>query len=195
MPVRRSRTTISPTAVRRGSMPGLAARRRRCNCAAVAGRSAHIRTEVRSPASDTMSMNRAGRLDVEREPRPPGPLGRFGFVAGPVTRNLELRHRRSLRRRERNFEIPARHGWIEPRMPSYRFGPAARRPATASGARWRRQCRHAGAARLLRAAHRMRSRRGNGLRRWQRAAKRRRRRVGMDRYVIVAAVIRHRRCQ
>ena len=62
-----------------------------------------------------MRMNRAGRLDVEREPRPPGALGRFDLVAAPVTRNLELRHGRALRRHKRNFEIPARHGRIEPR--------------------------------------------------------------------------------
>src|SRR5450432_4506879 len=57
------------------------------------------------------SMDRTGGLDVEREPGPPNPLGRLGLVAtAPLARNLELRHRGSLRRRKRNFEIPARPG-------------------------------------------------------------------------------------
>src|SRR5260370_2211701 len=52
-------------------------------------------------------MDRTGRLDVEREPGSPNPLGRLGLVAAPpLARDLDLRHRWSLPRRQRNFEIP-----------------------------------------------------------------------------------------
>src|ERR1700730_9611621 len=62
------------------------------------------------------SMDRTGRLDVEREPGSPNPLCRLGLVAAAaMARNLELRHRGPLRRRKRNFEIPARPGVVDAR--------------------------------------------------------------------------------
>ena len=57
-------------------------------------------------------VNRARRLDIEREPRAPDPLCRLDFAAAAVSRDLELRHRRSLRRRKWNFEIPSRRSRI-----------------------------------------------------------------------------------
>src|SRR5882724_9711718 len=59
-------------------------------------------------------MDRTGRLDVEREPRPPNPFCALDFAAA-VARDFELRDRGSLQRRERNFEIPSRRSWIETR--------------------------------------------------------------------------------
>src|SRR5215472_1361788 len=53
-------------------------------------------------------MHGTGGLDVEREARAPDALGGFDFIAAAVARDLELRHRSALRRREWNLEIPAR---------------------------------------------------------------------------------------
>ena len=58
-------------------------------------------------------VDRTGRLDIEREPRPPNPSCRIDFAAAAVARYLQLRHRGSLQRRKRDFEIPSRRGWIE----------------------------------------------------------------------------------
>ena len=132
-------------------------------------------------------MDRTGGLDVEREPRPPNPLGGLDFAAAAVARNLELRHRGSLRRRERDFEIPARRRRIDPWR---------RRIDTVRQRRHLQQglARDRGvgiAEQMMRdaspAAHRRERWRGNRLRRGQRAAKRRRRRVGMEGYVVVAS--------
>ena len=60
-------------------------------------------------------MHRSGRLDVEREPRPPDSFCRLDFAAAAVARNFELRDRGPLQRRERNFEIPSRRSRIETR--------------------------------------------------------------------------------
>jgi hypothetical protein len=61
-------------------------------------------------------MHRSGRLDIEREAGPPDPLGRLDGVGATVAGNLELRHRRALRRRERDFEMPAWRGDVDPRI-------------------------------------------------------------------------------
>src|SRR5216684_8195584 len=50
-------------------------------------------------------MDRTGRLDVEREPRPPNPFCHLAIAAAAVARDFELRDRDPLQRRERNFEI------------------------------------------------------------------------------------------
>ena len=81
--------------------------------AAVSGRSAHIRTAVFSPTSDTSactgpvgstsSVNRARH--TRWRPRP--------GLAAAIARDLELRHRRALRRHERDFEMPARRGRVD----------------------------------------------------------------------------------
>ena len=76
------------------------------SCCAVAGRSAHIRTESRVAVQRNQRVHGAGRLDIEREPRAPDALGGIGGFIAAVARDLELRHRGALRRRERNFEIP-----------------------------------------------------------------------------------------
>ena len=126
-------------------------------------------------------MHGTGRLDVEREARLPGPLRRLDALAAAVARNLELRHRRALRRRERNFEIPARHGridavarWVgtirqrghlQQRLPRDRSIGVVE------------QTMHGGGKRRVGRERRRRDR----LRRRQRAAERRRRRVGARR--------------
>jgi hypothetical protein len=130
-------------------------------------------------------MDRAGRLDVEREPRPPNPFCHLDIAAAAVPRNFELRDRGPLQCRERDFEIPPWRSWIE----------------TCAGnidmVRQRRdlqQCltRNRGvgvAEQVMRNCWQRRTRRdrwrGHRLRRGQRPAKRRRRRVGMDGYVVV----------
>ena len=58
-------------------------------------------------------MHRTGGLDVERKPRPPNPFCALDLVAAAIARDFELRQRRSLRRRKRNFEIPSGRGRIE----------------------------------------------------------------------------------
>src|SRR5437899_3699741 len=58
-------------------------------------------------------MDRTGRLDVEREPRPPNPFCRLDFAAAAVARNFELCDRGSLHRRERDFDIPSWRSWNE----------------------------------------------------------------------------------
>src|SRR6266481_9381564 len=58
-------------------------------------------------------MDGTGRLDIEREPRPPNPFCRLDFAAATVARDFELRDRGSLQRRERDFEIPSWRGRIE----------------------------------------------------------------------------------
>src|SRR5258705_12326697 len=52
-------------------------------------------------------MDRTGRLDVEREPRPPNPSCRLDFAAAAVARHFELRDRGSPQLPERNFEVPS----------------------------------------------------------------------------------------
>ena len=140
-------------------------------------------------------MDRTGGLDVEREPRPPDPLCRLDLAAAAIARNLELRHRRSLRRRKRNFEIPSRRCRI------------GRPPASIDTIRQRRHlqqglARNRGvgiAEQMMRTGCQRRIGRdrwrGNRLRRGQRAAKWRRRRVGMDGDVVVASIFQRCRCQ
>ena len=83
-----SRITISPgvSSARLSAWLSCAAPAR--NCAAVAGRSAHIRTEVVSPDQRHQRVNRTGRLDVEREPRAPDPLGRLDLAVPPPSREI-----------------------------------------------------------------------------------------------------------
>ena len=79
------------------------------------------------------------------------------LVAAAVARNLELRHRRALRRHERNLEIPARRARYRSVAAGGRRGPAARPPAAGSAARSRHRYRRADDARSQRAAHPVRS--------------------------------------
>src|SRR5260370_13101112 len=133
-------------------------------------------------------MDRTGRLDIEREPRTPNPFCRLDFAAAAVARYLQLRNCGSLQRRERDFEIPSWRGWIE---------------AHAGNIEMIRQRRHLQqclarnrslgvAEQVMRNRWQRRTRRdrwrGNRLRRGQRPAKRWRRRVGMDSYVVAAFI-------
>src|SRR5216684_5750362 len=132
-------------------------------------------------------MDRTGGLDVEREPRPPNPFCHLNFAAAAVARNFELRDRGPLQRRERDFEIPSWRSWIET---------CARNIDMVRQRRHLQQClarnRRVGVAeQMMRNCWERRIRRdrwrGNRLRRGQRPAKRRRWRVGMDGYVVVAS--------
>src|SRR6266404_5526194 len=140
-------------------------------------------------------MDRTGRLDVEREPRPPNPFCPPDFAAAAVARDFELRDRGSLHRRERDFEIPSWRSWIE---------------TCAGNIDMVRQRRHLQqglacnrgvgvAEQVVRNCWDRRTRcdrwRGNWLRRGQRPAKRRRWRVGMDSYVVVAFAFQCSRCR
>ena len=97
-------------------------------------------------------VNRTGRLDVERETRPPYPLGGLDLVAAAIARNLELRHRGALRRHKREFRNASAAPPDQSSAPTYRHDPATTRPAAASAARSRRRYRRAADARLPRAA-------------------------------------------
>ena len=135
-------------------------------------------------------VNRTGRLDVERKPRPPHPLGRLDFLAAAVAGNLELRHRRALRRRERNFEIPARHihvGLRRRSVDTVRQGRHLQQGLPRDGG--------IGVVEQMmrgRLERRMRRDRGrcDGLGGRQRAANRRRRRVGVKGHVRATSVFR-----
>ena len=138
-------------------------------------------------------MNRTGRLDVERKPRPPHPLGGLDLLAAAVARNLELRHRRALRRRERNFEIPARHVHVGLRR---RIVDTVRQRRHLQqglprngGVGVVEQMMRGGRERRIRRNRR----RGNRLRGGKRAAKRRRRGVGVKGHVRAASVFRRSR--
>ena len=132
-------------------------------------------------------VHRAGRLDVEREPRPPHPLGRLDLSPPPsreisncaiavpcgVTNGISKFHRGAV---------------VSIRTPAYRHDPATRPPAARSGARSRHRYRRAVDARWWRAAHPLRSTASHRLRRRLCAAKWRRRCVGMERDVVAVQI-------
>ena len=102
-------------------------------------------------------VHRTGRLDVEREARAPDARRCSGLdLVAAVARNLELRHRRALRRGEGNFETPARLRVLAAccRAPGDR---AARRPAAASAAPAPRRSARAADGPCWRAARRARA--------------------------------------
>ncbi len=60
-------------------------------------------------------MHRARGLHIQGKSRAPDLMRpRCRGLAAAVARNLELRHRRALRRGERNLEVPARHAGVDP---------------------------------------------------------------------------------
>ncbi len=126
-------------------------------------------------AEGDQRMHGAGRLDIERETRLPDPLRGFVVAAATVARDLELRHRGALRGRERDLEIPARHRCIDRVARSIsaigQGGDLQQRLARDRSIRIVEQAMGDAAKRRIRRNRR----RGNGLRRRQRAAKWRRR--------------------
>ena len=128
-------------------------------------------------------MNRPGRLDIERESRPPHPLGGLDVLA--------RRHRGKSRTApspcpaasQTEFRNSSAAQSCRPSAPKCRCGPAARPPAAGFAARSRHRCRRADDARSSRAAHPARSWAMRRLRGRQRAAERRRRRVGVNGHV------------
>ena len=79
-----SRTTMSPGC--RSAAQSLAQLRNAGAQLRCRSRTAHIRTEVRSPFSD-QRMNGTRGLDIERKAGSPDPFGRFDSVAGAIPRN------------------------------------------------------------------------------------------------------------